>query len=460
MTANERILVADDEKPLRESLTSVLRNNGYDVSSASDGAVAEQCLREQDIDIALIDIRMPKKGGMELLDERSDICPDTQFIMVTAFGDVEDAVEAIKLGASDYVAKPLVFDDILLKIERLLQFRRLADENRFLHTELGECYSVEGIVGESNALREVISKVERLAESRTSALIEGESGVGKELVARAIHYGGITRDGRFVPVNCAALPDSLVESELFGHKEGAFSGATRDKPGQFKVADGGTIFLDEIACMPLSTQPKILRAIEEKRIVPVGGTEPVEANARVLCATKENLRQKVEEGEFREDLFYRLNVVEIEVPPLRERREDIPPLADHFVNKFNKELNTACPGITDEAMERMLSYEWPGNVRELKNVIERALIFADGQPLQVDDLPFTGSERKYESEVNGDGLKSAVQAFEKQHIQNALERNGFDKKATARELDIGLSSLYRKIKELGIPDAVKSDGAS
>ncbi|MEF8788131.1 MAG: sigma-54 dependent transcriptional regulator, partial [Planctomycetota bacterium] len=301
--------------------------------------------------------------------------------------------------------------------------------------------------------RDVVSKVRKLAQTHTSALITGESGVGKELVARAIHYSGVTQEGRFVPLNCAALPDSLVESELFGHKEGAFSGAKRDKPGQFQVADGGTIFLDEIACMPLATQPKLLRAIEEKRFVPVGGTEPVETDARILCATKEDLEEEVEAGRFRRDLYYRLNVVEIEVPPLRERREDIQPLVDHFIQKYNNELNASCPGVTDRAMEAMMSYSWPGNVRELENVIERALIFSDGKPLRVDDLDFARSEE--EVPESGDDLDSAVKAFEKQHIEKALRRNDYDKKATAEELDIGLSSLYRKIKRLDIKDVAR-----
>ena len=447
----DTVLVADDEEPLRQSLATFLCDNGFAVHTAQDGQEAVKCLREAGVDVALLDIRMPEQNGMDILEQSSELCPETQIIMMTAFGKLEDAVEAVKMGANDYVAKPLVFEDILLKIKRLLRFRRLADENKFLHTELGDCYSAEGIVGESRALRDVVATVRKLAQTRTSALITGESGVGKELVARAIHYSGVTQEGRFLPINCAALPDSLVESELFGHKEGAFSGAKRDKPGKFQVADGGTIFLDEVSCMPLSTQPKLLRAIEEKRFVPVGGTVPVETDARILCATKESLEEEVEAGRFRRDLYYRLNVVEIEVPPLRERREDIKPLVDHFIQKYNSELNASCPGVTDRAMEAMMSYSWPGNVRELANVVERALIFADGKPLSRDDLDFT-EDGEEGIATAGDDLKSAIEAFQKQHIEKALRRNDYDKKSTAEELDIGLSSLYRKIKQLDIND--------
>ena len=443
------ILVADDEEPLRESLATMLRDNRFEVFTAATGREAVEVLNTREVTVALIDIRMPGCGGMEILQQARDLCPGTHIILITAFGSVENAVEALKMGASDYVAKPLVFDDILLKIKRLLDYQQLSDENQFLHTELGDKYSAEGIVGVSQSLRQVVERVKKLARTRTSALITGESGSGKELIARAIHYSGVTSDGRFLPVNCAAMPDSLVESELFGHTKGAFSGATTDKPGKFQVADGGTLFLDEISCMPLSTQPKLLRAIEEQRIVPVGSNDAVEVEARILCATKENLKEEVEQGNFREDLYYRLAVVEVEVPPLRQRREDIPPLVDHFVHRFSRELKRPHCGVSDETMRTLMSYSWPGNVRELKNAIERALIFAEARPLQHEDLPLAVRQETPPACRGGD-LNSAMQAFERQYIQEALRRNEYDKEATAEKLDIGLSSLYRKMDQLDI----------
>ncbi|MFW6189146.1 MAG: sigma-54-dependent transcriptional regulator [Planctomycetota bacterium] len=443
------ILVADDEAPLREALADVLQEKDFRVLTAEDGREALRTLSEEPVDMALLDIRMPELTGMEVLEEAQEVAPHTQFIIITAFGTVENAVEAVQLGASDYVTKPIVFDDLFIKVERLLDMRRLSDENRFLHNQLEKRYSFEGIIGRSEALQNVLQVVKRLAQTRTSALITGESGTGKELVARAIHYSGVTAEGRFVPVNCAALPESLVESELFGHKKGAFSGAHRDKPGQFEVADGGTVFLDEIATMPLAIQPKLLRAIEEKRVQPVGGTEQVETDIRVLCASNRDLKAEVEAGRFRQDLYYRLNVVELHLPPLRDRVEDIPVLVNHFVEQYNRELKKDCPGVTDRAMRAMMSYSWPGNVRELKNVIEGALIFCDDEPVDMDQLSFTD----HEEDPPGSGqtrLKDAVRAFEREHIAQTLHRHDGDKNAAAEALDIGLSSLYRKIQELDI----------
>jgi DNA-binding NtrC family response regulator len=444
-----RVLIADDEAPIRESLADVMREDGFKVYTAADGLQALQALRENTIDVALIDIRMPGKNGMEVLAEAQKTSPDTQVIMITAFGTVDNAVEAMRLGARDYVTKPFVFDDIFIKIERLLDMRRLRAENYFLQTQLADRYSFEGIVGRSGALQEVLGVVKRLAQTRTSALITGESGTGKELIARAIHFSGVTRSGRFVAVNCAALPDTLVESELFGHTRGAFSGADREKPGQFEVADGGTIFLDEISTMPPGIQPKLLRAIEEKRVQRIGATEAVDVDVRILCATNRRLKTEVEEGHFREDLYYRLNVVEIHLPPLRERREDVPLLASHFVSELNRELGKNCPGVTDRAMRALMAYDWPGNVRELENVIERGIIFVDSEPIDVADLPFDTDGSNLVAPGESD-LKAVVRAFEREHIIQVLRRCDFDKNAAARALNIGLSSLYRKIAELDI----------
>jgi two-component system response regulator PilR (NtrC family) len=443
------ILIADDEPTLLETLGEVLRQREFHVVTAANGRQAVQRLAESPIDVALLDIRMPALDGLQVLARARQAAPDTQVIMITAFGTVEDAVEALKLGASDYVTKPVIFDDLLIKIDRLLGMRRLAAQNQSLMNELEGRDVPEGIVGRSRALRDILQVVARLSRTRTSGLIEGESGTGKELIARAIHYGGITRQGRFVGINCAALPESLAESELFGHKRGAFTGASRDKPGLFELATGGTIFLDEISAMPPAIQAKLLRAIEERCILPVGGSETIEIDARILCATNHNLAREVEAGRFREDLYYRLNVVEIWIPPLRQRREDIPPLVDHFIARYNKELGRHCPGVSDQALQALVAYGWPGNVRELKNVLERAVLFADDCQIGPEDLALRVNPSGVASENPGD-LKSALEACERQHVMEALCRNRFDKNAAARDLHIGLSSLYRKIEEFGI----------
>ena len=446
----DTVLVADDEVTIRETLREVLAEQGYEVFTAADGCEAIQILTDSKVDVALVDIRMPEMDGLEVLAKSRKIKPETQIIIITAFGTVENAVEAIKLGASDYVTKPLIFDDIIIKIERLLDMRRLTDENRFLLSELEERYRFEGIVGTSLKLQEVLNVVKKLTQTTTSALITGETGTGKELMARAIHYNGITEHGRFVAINCAAIPEILVESELFGHKRGAFTGAIQEKIGLFRLADKGTVFLDEISSMPAAVQAKLLRAIEEKQILPVGGTEPLQVDARILCATNRDLGKEVEAGNFREDLYYRLNVVEVHIPGLRERREDIPQLVDHFVAKYSREMNKPCPKVSDTAMQSMITYDWPGNVRELENVIERAIIFADDRPIEPEDLTFVIKSGVIPEGVPQKDLKSALRVFERQYILQVLRQRNFDKQTAAQDLNIGLSSLYRKIDELDL----------
>ncbi len=449
----KRILIADDESTIRETLTNVLSEAGYKVVTASDGQQAVELLETTNIDVALLDIRMPKMDGLEVLTKMQERSLGTQVIIITAFGTVEGAVEAVKLGASDYVTKPFIFDDILIKISRLLNMRTLTDERQFLLRELEDRHHFEGIVGTSRILHQALDMVKKLAQTRSSALISGESGTGKELVARAIHYNGITKEGRFVAINCGALPESLAESELFGYKRGAFTGAIRDKVGLFLMGDGGTVFLDEICSMIPAIQVKLLRAIEEKKVLPIGSTETIDVNARILCATSCDLLKEVEAGRFREDLYYRLNVVEIHLPPLRKRYEDIPLLVAHFVSKYCRELNKGCLGVSNQAMQRMMEYPWPGNVRELQNVIERAIIFSDGTLIGEEDLSFVTKQVFDKGLWQGD-LKSAVQAFERHYISQVLRDKSFDKHATARALNVGLSSLYRKMDQLGVSEEI------
>ena len=444
-----RILIADDESTIRETLSDVLSEAGYKVVTAEDGQQAVEVLTNTHVDVALVDIRMPKLDGLEVLARTREMTPDVQVIVITAFGTIENAVEAIRLGASDYVTKPFVFDDILIKVERLLDLRNLADDKRFLLSELEQRHRFEGIVGTSPGLQNVLEMVKKLAQTRSGALVSGESGTGKELIARAIHYSGITKNGRFVAINCGALPESLAESELFGHRRGAFTGAARDKQGLFALGDGGTVFLDEVCSMSLPIQAKLLRAIEEKRILPVGSTEPIDVNARILCATNRDLFQEMEVKRFREDLYYRLNVVEIHIPPLRERREDIPQLVSHFVAKYSRELNKRVSGISNEAMQAVMRYSWRGNVRELENVVERAVIFNEGQPIDESDLAFVSGRDEEAGKWQG-GLKSAMRDFERQYILQVLQSNRYNKHAAARTLNVGLSSLYRKMDQLQI----------
>jgi DNA-binding NtrC family response regulator len=457
------IMIADDEAAIRNSLAELFRDQGFEVVCASDGQEAVRHLQETHIDVALLDIRMPALDGLAVLAKAQEVAPDAQIIMITAFGTVEDAVDAIKRGACDYVSKPLSFDDLLIKVERLLRLRRLASQNTLLLKEVEGRYGFRSIVGKSPALQSVLQLALKLSNTRTTSLLYGESGTGKEVVARAIHFGGITGKGRFVAINCAALPESLVESELFGHRRGAFTGADRDSPGLFLQADGGTIFLDEISSMPLPIQAKLLRAIEEKRVTPVGGGQPVAINARILCATNRELRAEVEAGRFREDLYYRLNVFEVRIPPLRQRRDDIPLLVEHFVARYRAELKHDCPGVSDGAMQALMAYPWPGNVRELENAIERALIFADGRPILPRDLAFVTGIIAQEEDPAPTDLRDALRAYERQHIVHVLRRHDYDKNKAARSLGIGLSSLYRKIDDLAIDahaEAEADKGAS
>ena len=450
----KRILIADDESTIRETLANILSEEGYRVTTAKDGLEAVEHMSKTDFDLALVDIRMPGMDGLAVLGKAREICPDTQIIIITAFGTIEDAVEALKLGASDYVTKPFIFDDILLKMERLLELKSLVSEKEFLLSELEQRHSFDGIVGTSPQLQGVLDMVKRLAQTRSSALISGESGTGKELIARAIHYSGITKEGRFVAINCGALPESLAESELFGHKRGAFTGASHDKPGLFLLGSGGTIFLDEVCSMPLTIQAKLLRAIESKEILPVGGTEMIEVDARILCATNRQLLPEVEAGRFREDLYYRLNVVEVNIPPLRERREDIPELVSHFVAKYSRELNKPTTGVSERAMQSLMAYSWRGNVRELENVVERAVLFCDTGTVDEADLAIVPGDGTDPGVWQGD-LKAALRDYERSYILQALRKSDFDKRAAAESLNVGISSLYRKMEQLRIP---KQDG--
>lgn len=444
------VLLADDEDTLRNNLSQVLSEEGFDVIACSDGAEALKALKSNSIDALITDLRMPGVTGMDLIDHAAKLAPNAVVIVVTAFGEVETAVNAMKKGARDYICKPLIFDEVIFKLKRLLAEDRLVRENERLREQVEKKYDSSGIIGESLAMKSILETVRRVANTPSNVLICGESGTGKEVLARALHYNGATRDNPFVAVNCGGLVETLVESELFGYRRGAFTGANSDRTGYFEAANGGSLFLDEIGNLPLASQAVLLRAIEEKAIIRVGDNRRRPVNIRLIAATNHDLEQAIEAGTFREDLYYRLNVIRFTVPPLRERREDIPPLICHFVTKYNAELKRCCPGFTDEAMEAMCAHPWRGNVRELENVVERALIFADDKPVRPEDLSFVISGNGAASQVPMD-LRGATSEFEKRHIAKVLSRLDNNKASAAEMLGIGLSSLYRKMEELGIP---------
>ncbi len=446
-----KVLVVDDEDIIRESLSYILSKEGYEVEEAENGKVAFETLKDKFFDLVITDLEMPEMKGTELLEEIRKMNIQTSTIVVTAFGSLETAITALRNGASDYILKPVEFDELLVKVKRLFEIKDLIIENRILRKELQRDFDFENIVGKSKAISKIFEMIEAVSDTESTVLITGNSGTGKELVAKAVHYNSIRKNKPFIVVNCGAISDNLIESELFGHKKGAFTGAISDKEGYMKAAEGGTLFLDEIGDMPLNLQVKLLRAIQEKEYTPVGTSQTLPVNVRFVASTNKDLQEEVNKGNFREDLFYRLNVVDIHIPSLKEREEDIPLLADHFLNKYRKEMNKSIKGISNEAMRALFNHEWKGEVRELENTIERAVIFCKEDFIQPEHLPPTF--RSYSSGIEfplSGSLEDAVRRFEKDAILKALESNENNKEKTAETLQVGLSTLYRKMKELDI----------
>ena len=441
------VLLADDEVTFRQTLTKVLQEEGMDVTAVADGLAAIEAVDKRAYDIAILDIQMPGADGIKVLREIMKARPETRIIMVTAFGTVEMAVEAIKLGASEYVMKPVVFEDIILKIQQQCRYRKLQTENIELKSELNANYGMENIIGDAPVMQQIYETIRKVAATKSNVLITGQSGTGKELVARAIHSLGPTSSSRFVAVNCSAIAEGLLESELFGHKKGSFTSAIEDKKGYFEIADSGTLFLDEIGHMSIGCQVKLLRAVEERRIFAVGSTEPVNIDLRLIAATNKDLEAEISKGRFRDDLFYRINVVGIHLPPLSDRKEDIPKLVDHFIKKYNSEMGKSCTGVTDEAMQMLISHEWKGNIRELQNVIERAIIFSEQDEIQAFDVDQSGVQSEHFSSYD-EKLSAAMKIYERSHINRILHKYQGDKSRAAKALGVGLSSLYRKIDEL------------
>ncbi|HEY8667467.1 MAG TPA: sigma-54 dependent transcriptional regulator [Tepidisphaeraceae bacterium] len=450
------ILIAEDEKVLRESLAELLREENLEILEAANGKEAYEIILKRPVDLVLSDVRMPEMDGMELLKHLQQVAPQTPVIMLTAYGTVESAVAAMRMGAYDYLLKPVQFDDVLLKVRRALDFGEMSRTQKVMTEQLAEGATFHNLVGNAAGMLKLFEMVRKLSTVKSNVVIVGESGTGKELFARAIHYNGVTREKPFVAVNCGAIPDSLIESELFGYRRGAFTGAMRDKVGYFEAANGGTLFLDEISTLPIEVQSSLLRVLEEKVVVPVGDTHPRPIDCRIIAASNQDLEKMVTDGKFREDLLFRLNVVKITLIPLRNRKEDIPLLVHHFLDKYTRQMNKKVNGLTNGAMRALLNHEWRGNVRELENVIERAVIFAEGRQIGVEDMPF--NTEGITDDVTED-LKQAMEHFERQHILYSLRRHNYDKTETARHLGIGVSSLYRKLDDLQIPKNVGETGA-
>jgi two-component system, NtrC family, response regulator PilR len=451
------ILIVDDERSMREFLEILLQRAGHDVIACAAAADALVALEADDYDLIISDIKMPGIGGLELLQRVREVTPETPVVLITAHGSTESAVEAMRLGAYDYLTKPCSVDEICLVVDKALEKRSLSAENRRLRRELQERSGLPTMLGRSPRMKEVFDFVHRVAASKTNLLITGESGTGKELVARAVHSLSDRKERPFVAVNCGAIPENLLESELFGHVKGAFTGAVANKLGLFEVADGGTLFLDEIGEMPLSLQVKVLRAIQDRTFKRVGGTHDVRVDVRILCATNRDLGAEVRAGRFREDLFYRLNVIEVRLPPLRERNEDIAHLARFFIEKYARELGRPVNEVAPEVIAALEAHPFPGNVRELENLIERAVTLAPGERITLDCLPQGVLERREAQPVGsipegGVDLNALLESYERGLLLEALERTGGVKKRAAVLLGISFRSFRYRLEKLGLDD--------
>ena len=448
---SKTILVVDDERELRASIKKVLEKEGFRILLADNPKVAFELLAIENVDIIIADVIMPEMDGMEFLKRIKREHQEIEVLLLTGFGTIEMAVLAIREGAYDFIPKPFKRVTVLQAIEKAIEKQTLLRENKFLKEQLEQNRGKRRIIGKSKAIQAVQALIRRVAPIDSTVLITGESGTGKELVARAVYHQSKRANARFVAINCGAISENLIESELFGHVKGAFTGAIRDKDGLFKIASGGTLFLDEIGTVPIHLQIKMLRAIEEKEVLPVGGVHAIPVDVRIIAASNRDLQDEVEQGRFREDLFYRLNVVGIDIPPLRDRLDDIPILAEHFIAIHNTRLNKPIRAMSDATLQMLQAYSWKGNVRELENVIERAMILCDEDTIQPFHLPpnLLGGAS---SEIGDKSLKDAVRDYERRYILKILLRFENDKKTAAKQLGLSQSSLYRKMSELKIGD--------
>ncbi|HHN66007.1 MAG TPA: sigma-54-dependent Fis family transcriptional regulator [Nitrospirae bacterium] len=449
-TLKRHILIIEDEPSLRLGMKHFLTSQGYAVSLCADGAQGMEAVKRGDFDLVITDIRLPHCSGFEILKNLKELHPDKGIILITAYADIKDAVHSIKEGAFDYIAKPFSNEELLITIERFFRFQSLENEVTLLRETLKRRESFADIIGASPGMKMVFDRISSIANTDVPVLIEGESGTGKELVANAIHNLSSRKDKPFVKINCAAIPEHLFESELFGHERGAFTGATETRKGKFEFASGGTIFFDEIGDIPLVLQPKLLRVIEEHVITRLGGNATIAVDVRIIYATSKNLKELVKEGKFREELFYRINVVPIQIPPLRQRREDIPYLIDHFLRHYMKKFDKQQLRISQEAYHALLSYHWPGNVRELKHAMERAVVLSKDGVITLRDLPEEVSGLSIPCLSEGYTLEESLRCFEREMICRALKDTGGKKTEAARKLGISRKVLWKKMKDYDI----------
>lgn len=447
-----KVLVIDDEEPIREILSQIISEAGYQIQVVEDGKFGLIAMAENDYDVVLLDLHLPDIPGLELIPKLKVISPETSLIMITGHATVESAVRAIRAGAYDYLEKPLHAEDVLLAIRQGAERRRLLDQNKYLQQALDQRYGFENIIAKSGKMIAIFEMIRKIADTSTTVLIQGESGTGKELVARAIHFNSRRKAGRFVPLNCGGIPDTLLESELFGHTKGAFTGAASAKQGLFQMADKGTVFLDEVATMPLSTQVKLLRVLQEGAFFPVGATSPIEVDVRVLAAANQDLETEVKRGTFRQDLFYRLNVIQVKLPPLRERPEDILLLSHHFLQKYCAEQSKQLEDFSPEAAEYLTRHSWPGNVRELENAIEHAVALCNGPSVKLKDLPNRSRDQSLgQIPLPLDlPLKDARDMFERQYIEGLLKITGGNVTKAAAMAGMARQNMQLKLREYGI----------
>ena len=448
MHEDMKVLAVDDDPVTCSILQRILNKCACKHEIMRSGPEALQRIEKEKYDLLITDLKMPDVDGIALLKEVRKKSTGTLVIMITGFSTVESAVEAMKLGAYDYIRKPIDPDELLLVIERALENKMLLNENRLLKEELAGRFSFESIIGRHPGILQVLDLVKKVSQSMSNVIIRGESGTGKELIARAIHYNGPRRKNRFIAVNCGAIPDNLLENELFGHEKGAFTGAYEQKKGLIEAADGGTLFLDEIGNISEPMQVRLLRVIQERSFFRIGGTREVNVDVRFICATNQDIERLVEEGRFREDLFHRLNVITISLPPLRERREDMPLLISHFIKKFNHYYGKEIKGVTEDALKVLVNYNWRGNIRELENVIERAMTLMDGDMITVSNLPDYIFARDETREIKR--MIPTLREMEKMHILHVLKETGGDRARAAEMLGIDKTTLWRKTRRYGI----------
>lgn len=447
------ILIVDDEDAQRSILKGYLEKKGYKILTASSGTEGIKAVRNNLIDIVLSDFKMPDKTGLEVLEEVKIINPEISFVILTAFGTIENAVKAIRLGAFDYISKPVDLDELDLMIERIIEHNNLKSEIQILKNQLKEKFKIDSFISHSPKMEDLLSVAVRAADSKATILITGESGTGKEVLAKSIHYVSPRKEKPFVAVNIPALPETLLESELFGHEKGAFTGADKAKKGRFELADGGTIFLDEIGDIPLNLQIKLLRVLQEHQIERVGATENIDIDVRIIAATHQNLEEKIKDGSFREDLYYRLNIVSLHIPPLRERREDILPLIEYFTEKYSKENNRKNLTLSKETVDSLIKYNFQGNVRELENIIERAVVLCRSEAITLNDLPNVVKGFKAEKEIpkiEAGSLIDQVEELEKKLIFDALNNTNGNQSQAGRILGLTERNLRYKMQKYGI----------